>query len=250
MSKLSVVIITKNEAAVIERCLRSVSFADEIIVVDSGSHDETVKICEKYTDNVFHQDWLGYGPQKNAALDKATGDWVLSLDADEEVSPALHKKIVTVIKTGAKFAGFTIKRPVVFYGKMIKHACGAEQTVRLFKRGQANFTNDIVHETVKVDGEIGSIEEPIYHYSFRSVGDILNKMNKYTDLVAEQRHQRGKKGSIFKAITHAWWMFIKVYLIKAGFLDGKAGFVLAVSFAQGAYYRYVKLYYLGLRIEY
>ncbi len=244
MTKLSVTIITQNEAKNIRRCLESVRFADEIIIVDSGSHDETVAICKEFTPHVFQIDWPGYGVQKNNALQKATGEWVLSLDADEEVSTELAAHIEKLMTQATTAEAYAIKRPVVFWNKLIKHACGADQTVRLFKRAHAKFSNDIVHETVVVDGQVGKIEQPIYHYSFGSIHTIVAKMNKYTDLVAEQRFARGKKSSIFKAVTHAWWMFLKIYILQAGFLDGNAGFVLAVSFAQGAYYRYVKLLYL------
>lgn len=241
MAELSVIIITKNEARNIRRCLESIKWADEIIIVDSGSQDDTLAIAREYTDNIFETDWLGYGKQKNRALDLATKDWVLSLDADEQISPELKIKINEVLMTPKNYVAYTIKRPVVFLHKIIKYACGADNTVRLFKRGCAHFTDDIVHETVKVDGKVSKIDEPIFHYSFIDVAAILEKMNKYTSLVAEQRAAAGKKGSVFKAISHAIWMFIKVYLLKAGFLDGRAGFILSVAFAEGAYYRYIKL---------
>ena len=241
MAELSVIIITKNEAHNIRRCLESIKWANEIIIVDSGSQDNTVTICREYTDNILETDWAGYGPQKNRALALATKDWVLSLDADEQVSPALKLKIDKILQAPERFVAYRVKRPVVFLHKIIKYACGADNTVRLFKRGCARFTDDIVHETIKVDGKVGKINEPIFHYSFANVAAVLEKMNKYTTLVAKQRATAGKKGSIFKAITHAIWMFIKVYLLKAGFLDGRAGFILSVTFAEGAYYRYIKL---------
>lgn len=244
---LSVIIITFNEAENIARCLESVKWADEIIVVDSGSTDNTVEICQQFKAKIHQQTWLGYGPQKNVALQHATGEWILSLDADEQLSPELEQRIKTIMSTENSKDAYQIKRPVVFYHQVIKHACGAEQTVRLFKRGKAQFSTDMVHEKVLVSGSIGVIEQPIYHYSFANVATVINKMNKYTDLVAQQRYEQGKKGSIIKAVTHALWMFIRVYFLKLGFLDGRLGFVLAMSFAEGAYYRYVKLYYLNQR---
>lgn len=243
MSQLSVVIITKNEANNIKRCLESVKWADEIIVVDSGSTDATLSICEQYHAHTFSNEWLGYGPQKNLALEKAQYPWVLSLDADEQVSTVLRGKIQTILENESAYAAYAIKRPVMFFGQQIKHACGADQTVRLFKRGHAKFSDDIVHETVLVEGKVGHIEQPIYHYSFESIAMIIAKMNKYTDLVSQQRIAKHQKSSLFKAITHAAWMFFRVYILKAGFLDGRAGFVLAVGFAEGAYYRYVKMLY-------
>ena len=250
MSTLSVTIITKNEAANIKRCLESVRWADEIIVVDSGSTDNTLEICREYTDKIYSTDWPGYGIQKNRALSYATKDWVLSLDADEEVSAELKIKIQQILKKSAdknldSDAAYTIFRPVVFMNKVIKYATGASFDVRLFKHGSAHFTDVSVHEKLVVTGSVGKLTAPIYHYSFGSVATIIEKMNKYTSLVAVQRAAQGQKGSLFKAITHAKWMFIKVYLLQRGFLDGKAGFILAVSFAEGAYYRYVKLYCLN-----
>jgi len=245
MQTLSVIIITKNEAANIKRCLESVKWADEIIIVDSGSTDNTLEICRQYTDKIISTDWPGYGIQKNRALAQATKDWVLSLDADEEVSPQLRIKIQQVLSDTDKYVGYAIFRPVVFLNKIIKYATGASFDVRLFKRGSARFTDATVHEKLEVTGAIVKLKAPIYHYSFGSVATIIEKMNKYTSLVAEQRAARGQKGSIFRAITHAKWMFFKVYVLQRGFLDGRAGFILAVSFAEGAYYRYVKLYCLN-----
>lgn len=268
MTTLSVTIITKNEAANIRRCLESVKWVDEIIVVDSGSTDDTLNICREYTNKVYSTDWPGYGIQKNRALSYATQDWVLSLDADEEVSEELKLKIPEILARNSRggaeavpfdalatkvpqrqdpgaIIAYKIFRPVVFLNKVIKYATGASFDVRLFKRGSARFTDVTVHEKLEVTGTIGKLTAPIYHYSFGSVAVILEKMNKYTSLVAKQRAERGQRGSIFKAITHAKWMFFKVYFLQRGFLDGRAGFILAVSFAEGAYYRYVKLYCLN-----
>jgi glycosyltransferase involved in cell wall biosynthesis len=247
MTLLTVTIITKNEAHNIRRCLESIKWADEIIVFDSGSSDDTVAICKEYTANVFVTDWPGFGPQKNRALEKATGKWVLSLDADEEVSSELATKIKSILATDLDFAGYAIYRPVVFLKQVIRHATGAGKTIRLFKRGTAHFSNVQVHEELLVNGKIGYLQQPIYHYSFGSIADILTKLNRYTTLVAQERHLRGKQGSLGRAIVSALWMFLKVYLFKAGFLDGKAGFLLAISFAEGAFYRYSKLWELNLK---
>jgi glycosyltransferase involved in cell wall biosynthesis len=244
MSTLSVIIITKNEEKNIRRCLESVKFADEIILVDSGSTDKTLEIAREFTSNIHSTDWPGYGQQKNRALNLATKDWLLSLDADEEVSSDLQKKIKWVLSASTSSDAYKIFRPVIFMNRLIKYASGADFSVRLFKRQRARFTDDVVHETLIVNGTTGKLFEPIYHYSFGDVATILTKMNKYTTLVAEQRAARGLRGSIFKAITHSLSMFLKVYILKRGFLDGTPGFILAVSFAEGSYYRYIKLYCL------
>jgi len=239
---LSIIIITKNEEKNIRRCLASIQWADEIIIVDSGSTDNTLKIASEFTNKIYSTDWPGYGKQKNRALNYATQDWILSLDADEEVSAPLAEKIKTIIKSQDGFDGYKIPRPVVFLNHIIKYASGSSFDVRLFKRTLGKFTDVDVHETLIINGTIGKLNDPIYHYSFGDIDTIINKMNKYTTLVATQRIENGKRGSIFKAITHSLWMFFKIYFFKRGFLDGRAGFILAVSFAEGAYYRYVKMY--------
>ena len=244
MTKLSVIIITKNEESNIRDCLTSVKWADEIIVLDSGSTDKTVEIAKKYTEHVHCTDWPGYGPQKQRALELATQDWVLTIDADERVSPELQKIIPTLIDQN-NYDGYKIKRPLIFCGKHIRYANGTNYQLCLFKRKLAHFTPEIVHESIVVNGKIGTIEEPLYHLSFKYVGDLLEKINLYSSLNAEKRFKQGKKSSLFKAITHALWMFFRVYFLKRGFLDGREGFILAVSFAEGSYYRYLKLMYLN-----
>ncbi len=245
MTQLSAIIITKNEAHNIRRCLESIKWADEIIVVDSGSQDDTLAICREYTDKIIvTDDWPGFGPQKQRALDQANGEWVLSIDADEEVSAELRKEIIhATLQT--HYSGFTLSRPVIFYDQIIKHALGSNRTLRLLQRKCGRFSEDKIHETILVDGKIGHLTQPLYHYSFRCVDDILTKMNRYSSLSAKQKHQRSKRSSSLKAIVSALWMFIRVYFIKLGFLDGRAGLLLAVSFAEGAFYRYMKLLYLN-----
>jgi glycosyltransferase involved in cell wall biosynthesis len=250
MATLSVTIITKNEAKNIRRCLESIMWADEIIVLDSGSTDDTLAICKEYTSKIYSTDWPGFGPQKNRALSYATQDWVLSLDADEVVSDELMTKIQAILVAPViDLNGYAINRPVVFLDKIIRHATGASKTIRFFKRGHGHFSDVQIHEELLVEGKVGYLAEPIYHYSFGEVADVLTKLNRYTSLVAEQRAARGKKGSLLQAIISAVWMFSKVYFFKLGFLDGGAGFILAISFAQGAYYRYVKLWALTHRNE-
>ena len=244
MTNLSVIIITKNEERNIRDCLESVKWANEIIVLDSGSTDKTIEIAREYTEKVHSTDWPGYGPQKQRALELASQEWVLTIDADERVSPALQKKIPKLIQS-SNFDGYKVKRPLIFCGKLIKYANGTNYQLCLFKRKLAHFTPEIVHESIIVDGAIGKLEEPLYHLSFETVGNLLDKINLYSSLNAEKRAKQGKKSSLFKAIIHGLWMFFRVYFLKKGFLDGKEGFILAISFAEGSYYRYLKLMYLA-----
>lgn len=238
--KISVIIITHNEANNIQRALESVQWADEIIVVDDGSTDNTVEICRRYTDKVFHQAWLGYGKQKQFALEKASGDWVLSLDADEEISSALGKEIQSTLQNTSHGA-FYIPIKLVFYGKVIHHANGSSKGLRLFKRKEARFNENEVHEAIQLPpGKIGKLTAPAYHYSFDDVSDLAAKMNKYSSLSAKINIKRGKKGGIWQGLYHGWWLFFRIYIINGGFLDGKRGFILSQAFAKYTYYRYLK----------
>lgn len=245
MPLFSVIIITKNEAHNIEDCLKSVAWADEIIVVDSGSTDKTVEICRHYTDKILVTDWPGYGAQKQRALSMATGDWVLSIDADERVTPLLQQEILSVVPTTA-FDGFEISFISEYCGKKIRFGdWWNDRQVVLFRREKAQFSSLLVHERIEVQGLIGKLKKPIYHLAFRDLEMVLRKMNDYSSWSAEQKHRQGKKGSLWKGLSHGIWAFIRGYILRLGFLDGKEGFLLAVSNAEGTYYRYLKLSYLN-----
>jgi glycosyltransferase involved in cell wall biosynthesis len=242
MTTLTVTVITKNEENVIQACLSSVSWADEIIVLDSGSTDNTVKICHNHTNNVLVTDWPGFGPQKNRALAKATRDWVLSLDADESVSPELKQAILSAISDPKDYVAFELPRRSSYCGKRMHHSgWWPDYVVRLFRRGSAKFSNDLVHERVIVDGKIGRLYEPLLHEAFENLEDVLEVMNRYSTSGARMMYNDGKKTGIMTAILHGLWSFFHTYIIRAGFLDGPKGFMLAVSNAEGAYYKYLKL---------
>lgn len=240
MPKLSVIIITKNEANNIRRCLESVKFANEIIILDSGSTDNTINICREYTDKVYETDWPGYGPQKNRALKKATGEWVLSIDADEWVSDGLKQEIITAINTKDALAYFMPRRWIVC-GKHIKHGdWGHDNVLRLFVRKQGHFTDVIVHEGVRVKGKTKKFKQPLFHNSILEITKGLEKMNLYSSLSAQKKKQNGGKTSLFKAITHGGWMFLRSYILRLGFLDGKIGFLTAFINAEHSFYSYAK----------
>lgn len=245
MANLSVIIVTKNEAHNIRDCLESVRFANEIIVFDSGSNDGTPEICLEYTPHVIRTpDWPGDGPQKNRALKKVTQDWVLCLDADERVTPELAKEIINTINHTDKVA-FSIPYRSTFCGKPIRFGDWSnEQHLRLFKYGQAQFTEDIVHCHLEVNGLSGTLKHLIIHHPFHHLDAMLNKLNVYSSQSALAKFHHGKKATLTTALTHSLWSFFRGYFLKLGFLDGKEGFLLAVGNAQGTYYRYVKLMYL------
>jgi glycosyltransferase involved in cell wall biosynthesis len=246
MPPLSVIIITKNEETHISDCLASIAWCNEIIVVDCGSTDNTVARCQKYTDNVFVvDDWQGFGVQKNRALAKATGEWVLSIDADERVTATLQQEIKHAI-THATYTAFRMPRKSHYCGRWIKHSGWTPDFVtRLFRRDCARFSDDIIHEKVQVlQGDIGTLKMPLLHYSFNSLEEVLEKINSYSSANAHKHFKQGKKSSLTKAIFHGLWSFVRTYILRAGFLDGREGFMLAVSNAEGTYYRYLKLMFL------
>lgn len=244
MSTLSVIIITKNEQQNIVDCLKSVQFADEIIVLDSQSTDQTVELAKQYTDLVEVTDWPGDGPQKNRALKKACKDWILCLDADERVSPELAKQIQQVIKTN-DFAGYHIPYTSTYCSKPIRFGDWRNEShLRLFQRKLGTFSDDVVHCHAKISGKTSKLNYPIIHHPFHHLHAMLVKLNEYSSESSKNHHQRGRRANLFTAISHGLWTFIRGYFIKLGFLDGKEGFLLAVSNAEGTYYRYLKLMYL------
>ena len=247
MTTLSAIIICKNEEHNIRDCLESIKFADEIIVLDSNSTDKTVDIAKAYTDKIFiTSDWPGYGPQKNRALAKASSQWVLSIDADERVTDQLRQTIVDVISNKRTYDAFKIKRLSSYCGRMIYHGDWSnDYVVRLFRRLSGQFTKDIVHERFILNQEklLGTLTQPLLHYSFKSLNQVLKKMNHYSSAGAIKNCQQAKKSSITKAIFHSIWSFIRGYFLRLGFLDGREGFLLAISNAEGVFYRYVKMLY-------
>ena len=248
MTRLSVTVITKNEVNFIRACLDSVRWADEIIIVDSGSTDGTVEICREYTDKIMLTDWPGFGPQKNRALAMATSEWVLSLDADEQVSPELKQEILSAMSFPEDHAAFDLPRRSSYCGRRMRHGgWWPDYVTRLFRRGSARFSDDLVHERIIVDGRIGRLREPLIHAAFENLENVLETMDRYSTIGARMMHDRGKKATMATAVLHGFWSFFHTYVVRAGFLDGRAGFMLAVSNAEGTYYKYLKLLLLAER---
>ncbi|OYY75089.1 MAG: LPS biosynthesis protein [Gammaproteobacteria bacterium 28-57-27] len=244
--KLSVVLITLNEAERLRSTLEAVVWADEIVVLDAGSTDATLEVARRFTDKVVvDADWQGFGVQKNRALALATGDWVLSLDADEVVPPALAQEIRLTLQNPDAEA-YAIPRLSSFLGRDMRHSgWWPDEVVRLFRRGTAQFSADLVHERLMVEGEVGRLQQPLHHASFSSLEQVLDKVNRYSSAGAERLAAQGRKASLGTAIGRGLWTFFRTYVLKAGFLDGREGFMLAVSNAQGVYYRYLKLMLLN-----
>lgn len=248
---LSVIIITKNEALDIRECLTSVSWATEIIVLDSGSSDGTLEIAREFTEYVYTSpDWQGFGIQKNRALEYATKDWVLSLDADERVTQELRTEIEKIITRPNSKSAFRISRSSSYCGRFMKHSgWSPDYVVRLFRKESGHFNNNIVHESIVINGKVGTLKHPILHYAFTDIEEVLDKINRYSSAGAVQKLNQGKKSSLGKAIRHGLWAFMRTFFIQAGFLDGREGFMLAISNAEGVYYRYLKLMHLQEKIQ-
>lgn len=249
MAKLSVIIITKNEASNIHACLESVAWADEIIVVDSGSNDNTVEICRQFAAHVqvLVHDWPGFGAQKNRALGYATNAWVFSIDADERVTPELRGAIEAVLRDdGDTCAAYRVSRLSSYCGRFMRYSGWyPDHIVRLFKRDAAHFSDAAVHESIEVNGSTGLLNGELLHYSYANLEQTLDKLNSYSTAAARMQQQQGKRGGLATAIGHGLWSFIRTYVLRGGFLDGREGFMLAILNAEHSYYRYLKLMLLN-----
>jgi len=246
--RLSVVIIALNEAGSLPRTIRSVSWADEVVVVDSGSTDGTVEQASRLGARVLHRDWTGFVDQKNFALDQATNRWVLSLDADEECSPGLTEEIRAWRESGDDSPqGFRIPRLAHFLGRWIRHSDWyPDWQLRLFNREAGRWEPRRVHESVKVSGPVGSFRQPLYHYPYDDLGDYLRKMDAYSRLAAADLWERGRRARAADVAGAPVAAFIKSYLLKRGFLEGVPGLVIAGLSAGSTFFRYARLYERGL----
>jgi glycosyltransferase involved in cell wall biosynthesis len=245
---LSAIIITRNEAANIAACLESVAFCDERIVVDSGSSDNTVAIALAAGATVISHKWDGYGPQKNFALSQARGDWVLSIDADERVPAPLATEILSTIRTTTA-AGYEMARLSTFLGRPMRHSGWfPDYVLRLFRREKARFSDDLVHERILCEGSVGRLTGILDHHPVLRLEDALRRMDSYSTAGAKMLTSR-RQVSFSSGITHGVWSFLRAYIMRLGFLDGREGFLLAVANAEGTYYRYMKAWLAGRQRE-
>jgi glycosyltransferase involved in cell wall biosynthesis len=238
---LSIIIVTKDEANNIVDCLESVAWANEIIVLDSGSSDDTISLATAAGARVIKTDWPGYGPQQNRGIDAATCEWIYSLDADERITPELAVEIREAIREN-KFNVFDVPRHSLFVTRFMRHSgWWPDRTRRLFKKGSARFTSHEIHANLATEEKIGHLTEGMIHYSYHNYHSVLEKMNRYSSGSARDLYARGKRATLASAIGHGLWAFIRTYFVKAGFLDGQLGLILAISNAEGTYYKYLKL---------
>lgn len=242
MNKLSVVIITRNEETNLPRCLESVRFADEIVVVDSHSTDRTLDIARQFGARIFTVDWAGFGRAKQHALDQATGDWVLSIDADEQLSPGLVDEIQKVVREEQVHSAYEMPRLTNFLGRWIYH-CGwyPDRVVRLFRRQKGRFTDVPIHEGIEVTGTIGQCGHDLYHYSYPTLEAYFEKFNRYTTEGAQLAAIRGEKARLTDLTIRPLVSFIKHYISKAGFLDGIEGLMISALSSCAVFVKYAKL---------
>ena len=238
--------ITRNEAHNIEACLQSVLFADQLVVLDSHSSDNTVDIAEKMGAEVSQSaDWRGFGIQKNRVLALARCDWVLSIDADERLSPELEAEIASAL-VNPQFDVYSMPRLSSYCGQNMRHSGWyPDRVTRLFKRDAARFSDDLVHEKIISVRTVGHLHQHLLHESFTSFEAVLDKANRYSTAGAQALFKRGGEASLSKALSHGLWAFFRTYILRLGFLDGRMGLVLAISNAEGTYYRYLKLWLMS-----
>ena len=243
MIDVSVTVISKNEAHNIRECLRSVGWASEIIVVDQFSEDETVTIAEEFGAKIFRQAWHGFAKQKNFAIEKATCPWILSLDADERVTPALRQEIEDKLTKENKYNGYYIARKNFFCGKWVRHGGWyPDYTLRLFRKSHGNFENREVHEKIVVIGKVGYLKHPLEHFTYRSIQDFLLRLERYSRLAARELPNKNRWSISYSLCLKPLYTFMKMYLIRRGILDGTPGFFLAISYAYYTFLKYYRFY--------
>jgi glycosyltransferase involved in cell wall biosynthesis len=239
---ISAIIITYNEEKNIRDCIESLKWADEIIVVDAESQDRTAKTAEELGVRTYSQKWQGYGKQKNYALGKATCDWILSIDADERVTPELAKEIQEEL-VNPSFSGYKIPRKAYFLGKWIRHGGWYPGYVlRLFQAGKARFAEKEVHEYLELNSKAGYLKNPLLHYTDDTLDHYLDKFCKYTSLASKELYVNGKRASLSDLFLRPILFFLKMYIAKCGFLDGIHGFILATLSSFYVFVKYAKLW--------
>jgi len=241
--KISALIIVKDEERQIADCLSSLVFAEEIVVVDSGSTDRTEEICRRDPRvRWFSEPWKGFGPQKNSALEKARNDWVFSIDADERVTPELAAEIASLGRAAPAADGFRVPRRSFFGTRCVRHGGWyPDYTIRLWRREAGRFVDRSVHEMVGVQGVVGTLRGDLLHYTYRDTEDFLRRMNRYSTLAAGELRRQGARATTVDLLLRPPFTFFRMFVLRAGFLDGALGFRLAVLYAMYTFSKYSKL---------
>jgi glycosyltransferase involved in cell wall biosynthesis len=245
---LTAVVITKNNERTIARCVASLAFADEVVVVDSGSSDRTPDICRKLGARFYEADWRGPATQRNRGIEHAAGEWILALDSDEWVPDELRREIESTLAAPSNHVCFRIPRLSSYCGRYMRHGgWWPDYVSRLFRRDAAAFEGGIVHDRLVCKGPTGRLRNHLMHEPFTDLTSVLDKLNAYSTWGAERLYEDGKRSGLARAIAHGAWTFFRTYVLRAGFLDGREGFMLAISNAEGTYYKYVKLMLMSRR---
>lgn len=249
--KISAVIITYNEAERLPAALKSLEgVVSEIIVVDSHSIDETVKIARSFGCRVFERGWTNYADQKNFGHSQASYPWILSLDADERLSPELREEIISLLPTEPDCAGFSMPRRVFYLGRWIRHGGWyPDRRVRLFRRDRAHWEGEYVHEKLVIEGEIRELKGDILHFTYRNITDHMRRINHFSELGAKKLYARRKKCRWYHLTLLPWLRFIRNYIFLGGFLDGFPGLVISVMSSYALFARYAKLKEIWIRSE-
>jgi len=243
--KLSVTVITKNEAADIAEALESAAWADEIVVVDSASADDTVAIARRFTDRVIVREWPGYGAQKNYAAAAASHDWILSLDADERITPALAAEIRATLAGAPAQAGYRVPRLNWHLGRWIRTTDWyPDYQLRLYDRRSGQWTGRHVHESVSVAGRAGTLQGELHHFPYRDIADHLETIDRYTTFAARQMHEEGRRAGLLQIGGHPPLAFVRNYLLRGGIRDGIPGFIISALNAYYVFLKFAKLWEL------
>ncbi|MDH3355589.1 MAG: glycosyltransferase family 2 protein [Chromatiales bacterium] len=246
MTTLSIVLIVKDESENIIPCLESASFADEIVVVDAGSRDDTLERAKKYTDKIFvESEWLGYGIQRQRAQGYATSEWILMLDADERITPELQEVILNVVKENDQGSVYDIARLSHCFGRFIRHSGWyPDYVTRLYPRSKAAYNASTVHEKLEypVHQKLKKLSGDLLHYTYRDINHYLVKSASYAEAWSQQRYEQGKRATLLQGGLHAVGCFVRMYILRAGFLDGKQGLLLALLSGHSTFVKYVDLW--------
>ena len=241
--RFSVTVITWNEEERLRACLESVAWADEIVVVDAESTDKTVGVAREFTDRIWVRPWPGFAVQKNFALDQTTGEWVLSLDADERVTPELRGEIETVLVGRGSADGYTVPRKNFFWGAWVRHGgLYPDWQLRLFRRGRGRFVEQSVHESVEVQGTVARLTHPLLHESYRSLEEFVQRSNRYSTLAVRQWLAGGRRVGLSDLVLRPLGRFASMYVLKHGFADGWRGLFLAILYAHYVFLRTAKVW--------